>query len=174
MSDGSKDIYGRRPRSDSHGRTAPRILALQHAADVLPGAAELLADAPRGSIGEGIQGFLVDWVAHRPVTSRRAYERGLVLLARDLTANGPQLAAPAGSLDTARFAQHLAWRVDNGLDHPLELVRAGVHLTRFADWLNEHRDCAIATSREELREHARSLLDELGTYPTDELDAIDD
>ena len=154
----ARDIYGRKPISGSRGKTQDHIMQLQRAAGSLPGSGELLADAPAGSIGEGMLAFLVDWVEPQPVTSRRAYERALVLLLKDLVANGPAIGAPASELTLPRLAAHLAWRVDNGLDHPGELLRTAVHLTRLGDWLDEHRDAAVGATRDDLRAVADSLI----------------
>lgn len=155
-----QDPYDRKPTSDSRGRTHERILGMQRANGTLPGADELLADAPAGSIGAAVLGFLVDWVEHRSVTSRRAYERSLVLLVRDCAEHGPALDSPASALNAARLAQHLAWRIDNGLNNPTELIRCAVHVSRLADWLDEHHGAQVNASREDLRQLALDLIDE--------------
>lgn len=153
-----RDIYGRRPTSTSRGKTQDRIMALQREPGTLPGSEGLFDDAPHGSIAEGILAFTSEWVQHQPVTSSRAYERALVLLAKDLAAHGPHLHEPASALTQTRLAQHLAWRVDNGLRHPGDLVRAGINVAHFADWLDEHRGTTVAASRDELRAVAQQLL----------------
>lgn len=153
----TRDLYGRRTTSRSRGRTDERIMALQHRRGVLPGAQELLADPQPGSIGAALTGFHREWVEQQAVTSRRTYERALVLLARDLAANGPALDHPVRELDQARLATHLAWRADNGLRDSAELVRASVHLARLADWLDTTCTAQIGASREVLREVAVRL-----------------
>lgn len=155
---GPRDIYGRKPVSRSRGKTHERIMALQHAPGTLPGADELLADCPAGSIGAVIESFLVGWVQQQPVTVRRGYERALVLLLKDFASNGPQPAEPAPVLAGERLLAHLQWRVDNGLDDRTEVVRGSVHLARLADWFDAEAGTALGAFRERLRTRAEELL----------------
>jgi hypothetical protein len=151
-----RDIYCRRPISTSRGRTHERIMALQHAPEALPGAEELLpAEAPDGSIAAAVRSFHRDWVAQRPVTGRRAYERLLVLLVKDLAANGPSLAEPLPALDQARLFAHLQWRLDNGMGHASELPRAAVGLARMIEHACGEEQTAL---RDQLRERVAMLL----------------
>lgn len=132
----SKDIYDRRPTSTSRGKTHERIMALQHAPGMIPGAEQVLADPAPGSIAAAICGFHTNWVEPKPVTTRRAYERSLAFFARDLDANGPALSEPATVLEPARLEQHLDWRLTSGLADPGEIQRSALHLARLAEWID--------------------------------------
>lgn len=125
-------------------------MALQRADGTLPGAGALIADAPKGSIAAGIDGFLHDWVIGQPVTARRAYERTIVLLLRDLAAHGPAPSDPCTAIDERRLARHLSWRHDLGLIDARELSRCAVHLARLAAWFDEHHGTAIGATRDSL------------------------
>jgi hypothetical protein len=155
----SRDIYERSTTSNSRGKTQQRIMDLQRSDGTLPGGDELLAERPEGSIAEGLYSFLRNWVEQQSVTSRRAYERTIVLLARDIAGDSEgALLQPATSLAPQRLTAHLDWRKTHGLTDPAEMRRACVHMNRFATWLNEHRATALDVSREQLREHADVLL----------------
>ena len=150
----ARDIYGRKAVSQSRGRTHERIMALQHAEGSLPGADELLAEAPAGSIGAGIRGFHAQWVTPlKSVTSRRAYERSLVLLAKDLAERdvSGQLTDPVGSLRRESLTEHLTWRIVHGMIDAAELQRCAAHLTRLAAWLDEHAGGEVGLERGDLR-----------------------
>src|SRR5688572_18549727 len=100
-------------------------MALQHAPSTLPGAEEYLpADPPDGSIAATIRRFHAESVTGMAVTGRRAYERALVLLVRDLAESGPALEGPITSLGPDRLEQHLHWRARAGMDHAGDLPRA--------------------------------------------------
>lgn len=133
-----RDIHGRRPTSESRGRTHERILAQQHEAGRLPGAEDVLAERPDGSIAAAICEFHVSWVESKLVTVRRGYERSLALFARDLAEHGPAPAAPVTELTPERLVAHLDWRISVNLRDPGELQRSALHLARFAAWLGEH------------------------------------
>lgn len=156
----SRDIYGRRPTSQSRGKTHERIMALQHAPGTLPGADELLAGpdggaATTGSIAAAIRAFHAGWVETQTVTVRRGYERMLVLLARDVAGDADgALQQPVATLTRARVEQHLAWRVGNGLVDRQELLRCGVHLHRLTEWLDANAGTAIGVTRDEMRDAA--------------------
>lgn len=154
-----RDIYGRRPTSQSRGKTHDRIMQLQHAPGTLPGGDEVLADAPAGSIGEALLTFHRQWVEHQSVTSRRAYERSIVLLARDLAERGPKPGEPSTLVDAKRLAAHLDWRVANGLDHAGELQRAGAHLARLGEWMDAEHGTTLGPLRETLRAHVYELIE---------------
>lgn len=135
MRERTKDIYGRRPTSASRGKTHERIMALQHDPSVIPGTEAVLAERPPGSIAASILAFHADQVVARPVTTRRAYERSLAFFARDLAATGPSPQAAASVLDRERAAQHLDWRIEQGLHDAGELQRSALHLSRLFEWL---------------------------------------
>lgn len=130
---------------------------MQHDPATLPGAEHLLETRPPGSIAAMVHDFLVHWVALRQVTTRRAYERALVLLLRDLADNGPFPRDPAQSLTGSRLADHLQWRVDHGLADSAELIRGAVHLARLADWFEAHGTGAMGVTRDQLRAVAQQL-----------------
>lgn len=159
MADGSRprDIYGRRPTSESRGRTHERIMALQHEAGRLPGAEDALAERPGGSIAAAICEFHVTWVEPKIVTVRRAYERSLALFARDLAENGPPPGTPTAELTPERLVAHLDWRIGVGLQDPGEIQRSALHLARFAAWLTE-RGTPIDVPRAWMREHANQRI----------------
>jgi len=154
----ARDIYGRRPVSRSRGKTQQRIMDLQHDPAQLPGGDELLRDAVPGTLAASIRGLHQGWVVDQVVTSRRAYERSLVLLARDFAENGPGLDAPPATLSAERLEAHLHWRVAMGLTHPAELQRAGVHLGRFAEWLDGSAGTALGQYKDRLRASAAALV----------------
>lgn len=130
-----KDIYDRKPTSESRGKTHERIMALQHDPSMIPGAEDVLAEAPEGSIARALIDFHQDQVTSRPVTTRRAYERSIAIFARDLAQDGPHPREPLASLDRERMAAHLAWRLQNGLHDAGELQRSSLHMSRIGEWL---------------------------------------
>jgi hypothetical protein len=153
-----RDIYGRKPTSNSRGRTDERIMALQHAKGTLPGAEGLLDGCGDGSIGAAITRFHVEFVEPKPVTSRRAYERSLVFLLRDLAEVGPNPTASIAELSEERLAAHLDWRVAHGLTHAAELSRAGVHLGHIGEWLDANCNGSTGTTRDRMREAASQFV----------------
>lgn len=132
-----KDMYGRKPTSSSRGKTHDRILAMQHEPGMLPGAEAILADRPAGSLAEAVMAFHAEHVQPKPVTTRRAYERSLTLFVRDLVARGPlpNTLVVDSKLDRERFANHLDWRMEQGLHDAGELQRSALHLARLGEWL---------------------------------------
>lgn len=153
-----RDPYGRRTTSRSRGRTHERILAMQHGSNELPGAQDLLADAPVGSVAACVGDFNSGWLAPSlQVTARRAYERSMVLLLRDLAENGPDPRGPVQQLARARFEQHLEWRVERRLVDRTELLRCTVHLARLGAWLDERHGTSLEIDRTQLRDHASQL-----------------
>jgi hypothetical protein len=154
----SKDIYDRRPTSTSRGKTIQRIMDLQHAQGMIPGADEALAERPEGSIAAAIMAFHAAWVESKPVTTRRAYERSLAFFARDLLANGPAPSSPLGELGRDRLAAHLDWRLDSGLHDPGELQRSALHLTRFCEWSQTELGAELDADRAWMREQAASRI----------------
>jgi hypothetical protein len=157
----SRDLYSRKPVSNSRGRTDDRILAMQHAPDQLPGAEELLGDSPpEGSIAAAVRRFHADWVVSRPITSRRAYERALVLLVNDLAENGPSLDVPIDVLTPDRLVSHLQWRAARGMVHPGDVPRAAVNLARFLEHANDAIDGDAL--RDRLRDVAAQLVSAQG------------
>jgi hypothetical protein len=154
----NKDIYGRRPTSTSRGKTHERVMALQHAAGTIPGTEGVLEERPAGSIAEGIMGFHATWVETKPVTTRRAYERSLAFFARDLAESGPVPAMPVAQLDRDRLVAHLDWRVAAGLTDVGELQRAGLHLARLAEWLDEMYGTSLDAPREWMRDQAAARI----------------
>ena len=154
----SRDIYGRKPVSESRGRTDDRILAMQHDPDTLPGTEDLLdASMPSGSIGAVIQSFQVEWVKTQPITNRRAYERALMLLVHDLAQNGPSLSEPIERLTGDRLVAHLDWRWHAGMHHPTDFPRAAVNLARLLEHHHPSDDTAL---RDRLRDHVTALLND--------------
>jgi hypothetical protein len=154
-----KDIYDRRATSTSRGKTIQRIMDLQHGAGTIPGTEAVLGGVlPDGSIGAAITAFHAGWVEGKPVTTKRAYERSLALLARDLDANGPAPSDPVGALDRERIVAHLDWRISNGLHDAGELQRAALHLTRLCEWANEHLGAGIHADRAWMREQAATRI----------------
>jgi hypothetical protein len=126
-------------------------MALQHAPGTLPGAEDLLADCPAGSIGATLTRFHVEFAELQTITSRRAYERSLVLLLKDLAEAGPAPSAPLADLTGDRLVAHLDWRVANGLGSSAEFVRAGVHLGHLAEWLAQECDTDLGQTKLTLR-----------------------
>ncbi len=153
-----RDIYDRRPTSNSRGKTISRILAHQHAAGTIPGTEEMLDERPDGSIAAVVVAFHAEWVESKPVTTRRAYERSIALFVRDLAINGPALRDPIARLDRDRIVDHLDWRVANGLHDPGELQRASLHLARLCEWANEHANASIDIDRPWLRAQASERI----------------
>lgn len=159
----SRDIYGRKPTSESRGKTQQRIMDLQHAPGQLPEMAELLQDLAAGSIGQAIDRFVREWVTEQAVTSRRSYERTMMLLVRDFqepqSDREPELGLPAERLDLDRLVQHLRWRISKGLVDEAELRRATVHLARFSAWARDNVAPQVpAIDRESLRAQLDALL----------------
>jgi hypothetical protein len=150
----AKDIYDRRPTSTSRGKTIQRIMDLQHAAGMIPGAEAVLAERPEGSIAEAIMAFHAAWVEPKAVTTRRAYERSLAFFARDLAANGPAPTEPLDALGRERLAAHLDWRIANALHDPGELKRSALHLTRFCEWCETELGVELQADRAWMREQA--------------------
>ena len=132
-----KDIYDRKPTSESRGKTHERIMALQHDPSMIPGAEAVLAEAPEGSIARALIDFHQAEIISRPVTTRRAYERSIAFFARDLaeSGTGPHPRESVDALTRDRIASHIDWRLGNGLIDPGELTRSSLHLSRFAEWL---------------------------------------
>ena len=153
------DLYGRRPTSRSRGKTIDRIMAHQHAAGRIPGAEAALESRPEGSIAEALTAFHHAWVETKPVTTRRAYERSLAFFARDLAANGPDPSSAIADLPATRLAEHLDWRLANGLDDPGELQRCTVHLARACAWTIEHGGSAPEVDRAWLREQVTARIE---------------
>lgn len=153
-----KDIYDRRPTSESRGRTIQRIMDLQHAQGVIPGTEEVLAERPPRSIAEAIVAFHAAWVEPKPVTTRRAYERSLAFFARDLAATGPAPQAPLAELGRERLVQHLDWRLSNGLHDPGELQRAALHLTRLCEWASTELGVDLGADRAWMRAQAAARI----------------
>ena len=154
----AKDMYGRRATSESRGRTIERIMVLQHAAGMIPGTEQVLAERPAGSIAEAILAFHGAWVEPKQVTTRRAYERSLAFFARDLAEQGPSPSEPLDRLTRARVAEHLDWRVSKGLTDPGELQRAALHLTRLCEWATAELGAAIDADRAWMREQAATRI----------------
>jgi hypothetical protein len=132
-------------------------MSLQRADGSLPGADDVLEGASPTSIGGIINEFLNEYVVNLPITSRRAYERSLVLLLRDLSESGPEPSRPAESLTGDRFSQHLHWRVNSGLDEPAELTRCAVQLGHLTEWLADRGVTGLDVDRDALRATAASL-----------------
>jgi hypothetical protein len=154
----SKDIYDRRPTSTSRGKTIQRIMDKQHAAGMIPGTEQVLAERPAGSVAEAVMAFHASWVETKPVTTRRAYERSLAFFVRDLAANGPTPQDPLSSLSRDRLAQHLDWRLANALTDPGELQRAALHLTRLCEWAEAELGASLDADRAWMREQAASRI----------------
>jgi len=113
------------------------------------------------SIGAGIARFNAGWVSPlTSITSRRAYERSLVLLVKDLAGRdvSGQLTDPLATMTHETLTQHLAWRVGNGLRDPAELQRSAAHMTRLATWLDTHADTTIGLERGDLRARVSQLV----------------
>ncbi|MEO6867067.1 MAG: hypothetical protein ABI200_03520 [Gaiellales bacterium] len=155
----SRDIYGRRPTSKSRGKTVQQIMDLQHADGVIPGAEQVLADRPDGSIAAAMHAFHVSWVEPRPVTTRRGYERSLAFFARDLAERGPQPSATMSSLDQDRLVAHLQWRLDKNLHDAGELQRSMLHLARLLEWSGEQFGLELTVDRDALRAAAVQCID---------------
>lgn len=136
-------------------------MALQRADGTLPGAELLFAEATGNvavtSIGGELLRFLDEHVISMPITSRRAYERSLVLLLRDLDESGPAPTSPMQALGGDRFIQHLQWRVRAGLDEPAELTRCAVQLGHLTEWLHERGHSELTSDRDALRAAAAGL-----------------
>ena len=156
----SRDIYGRRSTSQSRGKTHERIMALQHDPTAIPGTGAALEGCGDGSIGAALMAFHADWVRERPVAPRRAYERTIALLLRDLAANGPQPSALVAELSGERLVAHATWRRESRLTDPGELRRMPVHLARIATWLDEHVGTSLGDVRPALEAAVARLLDE--------------
>ncbi len=152
-------MYGRKPISNSHGRTHDRIMAMQRADDVLPGAEHLLVDTPDDSLAAAIVAFHREHVVGKHVVVRRTFERSMVLLLRDFAENGPDLNRPVDrtTVTLDRLLDHLHWRARLGLAHGSELQRTAVQLSHLATWLDEHRGTSIGESRDALRDRAAQL-----------------
>ena len=140
-------------------------MALQRADDVLPGAEAVLRDAPHGSIGAAISTFHAEVVVPLKVTPRRAYERTLVLLVRDLAERTPTPTSPLADLSSDALAGHLRWRASHGLVDGAEMIRAALHLSRLAAWMDEHEGTSINLPSEGLRAIAVELT-ESGAAPS--------
>jgi hypothetical protein len=153
-----RDIYDRRGTSQSRGRTIQRILDHQHAAGMIPGTQQALADHPAGSIAEAVLAFHADWIESKRVTTRRAYERSLAFFVRDLAANGPAPASPLDELERGRIVAHLDWRMAAGLQDPGELQRAALHLTRLCEWAAEHLGVDLQPDRVWMRAQATERI----------------
>jgi len=152
------DLYGRRATSTSRGKTHDRILALQHAPGTIPGAESALQERPAGSIAALVLEFHATWVESKQVTTRRAYERTLTFLLRDLAANGPTPSGPAAALDRDRLVAHLDWRVGHGLDDVGEIQRSALHLARLAEWFGSEHGVEIDVTRELMRAAAAERI----------------
>lgn len=134
-------------------------MAMQRADTVLPGAESVLSDAPEGSIGAAISAFHAAVVVPLKVTPRRAYERTLVLLVRDLADRMPTPAEPVTALSSEALANHLRWRAEHGLVDAAEMIRAALHLTRLAAWLDDNQHTSLNISADELRAIAVDIVD---------------
>lgn len=90
----------------------------------------------------------------KSITSRRAYERTLIFLTRDLAGRdvSGQLTDPLATMTCETLTQHLAWRAEQGLRDVAELQRSAAHLTRLAGWLDEHAGTTIGLERGVLRD----------------------
>ncbi len=55
--------------------------------------------------------------------------------------------ASVAELTAERLADHLAWRLDRGLDDEAELTRATVHLARLGAWLDQRHGTTIGAER---------------------------
>lgn len=152
----SRDIYGRRATSTSRGRTQQRIMDLQHDPATIPGAEEHLAAPAPGSIASSLAAFHRTWVVEQPVAPRRAYERTLALLLRDLAEAGPAPQDPVTDLDGRRLAAHATWRLQVGLTGEGELRRLPVHLAR----IGEHLAADGAPDMGDVRARTRGLVEE--------------
>ncbi len=89
-----------------------------------------------------------------PITSRRAYERSLVLLVRDFAQRGPDLHDATAVLSLERLCHHFTWRADNGLDDRVELARCAVHIARFAAWATDTGRAVLPDAASQLRDAA--------------------
>lgn len=154
----SRDIYGRRPTSTSRGKTIDRIMDHQHAPGTIPGAEQVLAQRPAGSIAAVIVDFHRGWVESRPVTTRRAYERSLAFLARDLAEHGPDPSSPTALLARERLVEHLDWRLARSLSDPGELQRCCLHLARLCEWIDGQGGAASRVDRAWLRTQAAARI----------------
>lgn len=158
-SDRPKDLYGRTATSASRGKTIQRIMDLQHAPGTIPGTEQVLAERPAGSIAEAIMAFHAAWVEPKKVTTRRAYERSLAFLARDLAGGEePTPQSPVSALTPARVVAHLDWRLANGLADPGELQRAALHLTRLCEWIESELGVPLDADRVWMREQAATRI----------------
>lgn len=157
MPEKTRDIYGRRPISQSRGKTQQRIMDLQHAAGEVPGIENELAAPPDGSIASAFKRFLVEWVETRPLTSRRTYERTLMMLVKDLESTDLSVNEPVLKLTADRLEKHLEWRISQGLDDAQELLRTGVHLARIGEWCDEHENTSFGDLRDRFRAAAANL-----------------
>jgi hypothetical protein len=153
-----KDIYDRKATSVSRGKTIQRIMDRQHAAGMIPGTEQVLAERPAGSIADAVLGFHADWVEPKQVTTRRAYERSLAFFVRDLAANGPAPTEHLAALSRNRLVEHLDWRLSSGLHDPGELQRSALHLTRLCEWIGEHRGIDLDADRAWMRAQAAARI----------------
>ncbi|MCW2926168.1 MAG: hypothetical protein JWM86_136 [Thermoleophilia bacterium] len=149
-----KDLYGRKATSQSRGRTIERIMDKQHPQGMIPGADEVLADRPAGSIADAICRFHEAWVEPKAVTTRRAYERSLAFFARDLAETGPAPTESVAVLTQGRILAHMDWRRSKGLDDPGELQRSAMHLVRLLEWSRDELGAALEVDRVWVRAEA--------------------
>ena len=153
-----RDIYDRKATSTSRGKTIQRIMDRQHAAGMIPGTEQVLAERPTGSIAEAVLAFHADWVEPRQVTTRRAYERSLAFFVRDLAEHGPAPTEALSALSRERLVEHLDWRLSKGLHDPGELQRSALHLTRLCEWIGEHSDVDLDADRAWMRAQAAERI----------------
>lgn len=132
---------------------------LQHATGSIPGIEYALANPPEGSIAAALTQFLLTWVEPLPLTSRRTYERTLMMLVKDLQMTGPDVSESTQKLSAQRLESHLDWRISVGLDDTAELLRTGVHLARLASWLDANVGSEFGDLRDQFRAYAASLTD---------------
>lgn len=131
---------------------------MAHDPSTIPGAEELLADAPPGSTAQLVCAFHAGWVAGRTVTVRRAYERTLALWVRHLAECGPHPREDAAPVDARSLATHLDWRIACGFTDAGELRRVALHLARLEAWGAVRDERPLALTRDDARTVADSRL----------------